>query len=165
MLYRSRSIRNCSLSGKREYAMHYVYERVAQTDIQPYGLDKKIKGILYAPGPGRRWAVDRAARSYLRCIGNDHEIGCNSAYWDFLWEGFLISLEIKQKQAGIDNGCYLNHKEIVRLDLPAELENLRREIQSSIYEAFAVTVRGNLPPEAKSSVIKVSFPGGETYGA
>jgi len=171
----TRPIENNSLSDKKEDTMHYVFERVAQDDIQPYGLDKKIKGVLYAPGPGRRWVVDRAARSYLRCIGSDHEIGYNSRYWDFLWEGFLISLVEKPVAAGFFNGLYINHRKIIKFDLPAELETRRREVQSGIYEAFAVTVRGNLeyfgttdgdnlPPEPQSVVIKVDFPDGESYG-
>jgi hypothetical protein len=143
----------------------YVYEPVPEADISPYGLDKKIKGQLYARGPGRKWAVDRRVRSYLRCVGVAHEIDRSSTYWDFLWEGFLISLEVEQKQAGTNKGCYLNHKEIVRFDLPAELENQRPEVQSAIYEAFAVTVSGSLPPGSKSFRAQIDFPGGESYGA
>ena len=146
------------------YSRNYVYEPVAESDIQPYGLDKKIKGELYARGPGRKWAIDRSVRSYLRCVGVDHEIDRNSTYWDFLWEGSLISLEVEQKQAGTYDGCYLNHKEIVRFDLPAELENRRQEVQSDIYEAFAITVIGNLPPDNLPYKIQIDFPGGESYG-
>lgn len=64
----------------------------------------------------------------------------------------------EQVRGGSDDGCYLDHKRIVRFDLRAELENQRQVVQKAVYEAFEAIARGNLSPAAQSLELQIEFP-------
>lgn len=133
--------------------MAFINELIPAKDMAKYS-NERINHRWNISISGADWTADRDRDIYLREVGQIPEEMGRHRYYTLHWKGVLIELELYKRGHDVIGGEGWVEFDLLKIGIPAALEDMRNEILADLKEALSVF--GNRGVYALATTTKVT---------